>query len=89
MVLRDASPAMRLDSFIYYLQRHSRCDCLDHCDLFARLFASGSVHHPRGFENQQPRLIDRKSRIGDPMSYDSLIRNRFAERDAFFGALAH
>ena len=47
------------------------------------------VHHVRGIQRQQPRLLDHDARFRDPFQRHRLLRHRLAEGDAASGPPAH
>ncbi len=53
-----AGRAVRLDGPVEHLARHARGGDLDHRDLRPRGLVAHGVHHPRGLQSEQARLLD-------------------------------
>ena len=88
-VLAHAGRAVRLDRPVDDLARHVGRDHLDHRDLGPRRLVADDVHHVRGVEREQPRLVDHAARFGDALVPDRLFGQRLAERDARLQAVDH
>src|SRR5271170_4810738 len=88
-VLAHPSPAVGLDRLVDHPLGHGRGHDLDRLDLGVRALVAHGVHQPRGLEHQQPGLLDPYPGLGDPVLNDALLGQRFAERGAGEGALAH
>ncbi len=78
-ILADASSAADLDGAVDDLLRHVRGHHLDHRDLGAGTLIADRVHHVRGTQRQQPRLVDLHARLRDPLADDAMVRDIAAE----------
>ena len=81
--------AERLDRAVDHAAGEARRDDLDRGDLLLRVLVADGVHHPRGLQHEQARLLDLDPRLGDPLAHDALRGERPAERDAVAHAVDH
>ena len=86
---RHAGAAVHLDGPVDHLAGHVRRHDLDHRDLLLRRLVAGRVHHPRGLQRQQARLVDLHARLGDALRVDALLGERLAERRCGCSARLH
>ena len=88
-VLGEAAGAVRLDGAVDDLLDDLGGGDLDRLDLGVRAAVADGVHQPRGLEHQQPQLLDRDPRLGDPLADHALPGQRLAEGDPALDPLAH
>src|SRR5919197_128485 len=88
-LLAHAAAAVDLHRPVEHLQRHVRHGDLDLGDgLLGGLVADG-VHHVRGVQDEQPRLVDLDARLRDALERDVVVGDALAEGHAAHRALAH
>ena len=88
-VVGDAQGAVRLDGAVEHPEEDVGHDELDHRDLLARGVGAVPVDAPGGVQHQQPRGVDLRPALGDPLLDDCLEPQRPAGRQlAGDGALA-
>src|SRR5947209_4729736 len=85
----DAGGAVRLDRPVDHLARDVGSHHLDHRDLRLGGLVAGHVHHMRGLQREQARLVDHAPGFGDALVPDRLLGQRLAERGALLQAVHH
>ena len=70
----DPGAAKGLDRSVDDPAGHIGRGDFDHRDLGARCLVAVFVHHPRGFQGQEPRLFDHDARVGVPLLRNGLVR---------------
>ena len=88
-VVGHARAAEQLDGPVDHLGGAARRDHLDRRDLGASLFLADRVHHPRGLQREEPRLLDLHARLGDALADHTLVGERLPECDPHLRAHAH
>ena len=88
-IFRQAGATVHLHRRVDHLRRHVRRHHLDLRNFAHRAFNANGIHHPRGFQRQQPCLFDGHAGIGDHVDIAAELGQRLAESDTGHGAFAH
>src|SRR5579871_4068404 len=88
-ILADAAAAAHLDGSVNDLLGHVGGHHLDHGNLGTCGLVADRIHHVRGVQGEQTRLVDLDAGLRNPVACHAVVRNGPAEGTAADGALAH
>src|SRR6266567_7120269 len=88
-IIAHACTAENLYSPVDDVSNHLGCHNLNHSDLVLSSLFAQIVDHPGSLKCQEAGLLNLQLRLGNPILYDTLLRQWFAKGYAGAGTLAH
>ena len=88
-IIRHTATAMRLYRPVDHLTSHIRCSNFNHRDFFCGRFIANGIHHLRGIQNEETRLIDQDTRIRNPFQRDALLCDPLTKSNPAQRTFAH
>ncbi len=85
----DSRAAEALDSPVDHMTSRRGGGYFDHRDLPSRRLVPRRVHHPCGFQGEQPSLLDLNACLRYPLQGESAVGKRLAERGALVRPTTH